>query len=116
MKDRQNKAATIIQAHMRSTLMRYQYAEELAGIQLRRLRGRLAARQYVAEIVRREYEGPILHRRLLKRLAEPSSLEALVLGLGGNAEGGDVPATSSLAAVLNVQRQRVCIASLVGKA
>jgi len=107
VKDRQNKAATIIQAHMRSTLMRYQYAEELAGIQLRRLRGRLAARQYVAEIVRREYEGPILHRRLLKRLAEPSSLEALVLGLGGNAEGGDVPATSSLAAVLNVQRQRV---------
>ena len=51
---------------------------ELEGIRKRRLAARLMARRYAAEVVRRTYDGPILNRRMLRRLADPARPAAVM--------------------------------------
>lgn len=95
------RAAKTIQKSARGMLTRAQYAYELEGLRRLRLRGRLGARRYVAEIVRRQYEGPILNRRLLKHLSLPPSAASALQGM--TFEDGEV----SLFAVMCARRLRV---------
>ena len=98
----QAKAAARIQSIARGRRSRIKCGKSLDGLRRLRLSGRLAARRYIAEVVRRYYEGPILNRRMLKRLAEPSS-PVLVLS-EGDADSEQAP---NIYAAIAARRHRV---------
>lgn len=66
------RAAVRIQASARGKSVRSTLEVELAAVRRVRLVGRLAARRGAVDLARRQLNGPILHPRVLKRLALPT--------------------------------------------
>ena len=101
-RNRLNAAAVRIQSFVRGKAARARMATSMDAIWRKQLAVRIRARRATAELVRRKYNGPILNRRLLKRLGHQTSPAVALEDLESEVAG-----TDSFYAVVFARRSKV---------
>ena len=97
--------AAVIQGWFRGKHTRRVMRVHLERIARRRVRVRLVMRRAAADVIRRRYEKPVLHKALLRQLAAPLDPVAALQAMQDVTE--DQGSSTSLAAVLAARRVKI---------